>query len=227
MVKGRCKNLTNKNQERSPSSEPSTPTSPSPEHPNTPEKLDPDLKAYLMMMVEDIKKVFNNSHKEIQENTAKELQILIEKQENTSKQMREMNKTILDLKREVDTIKKTQSEAPLEIETLGKKSGNIDASISNRIQEMDERISGAEDSIENIGTTIKQNTKCKKILTQNIQEIQDTMRRPNIRIIGVDENEDFSIQRASKHIQKNYRRKLPKPKESDAHEHTRSLQNSK
>ena len=49
-----------------------------------------------------------------------------------------MNKTILDLKREVDTIKKTQSEATLEIETLGKKSGTIDASISNRIQEMED-----------------------------------------------------------------------------------------
>jgi hypothetical protein len=40
---------------------------PSPGHPNTPKKLDPDLKAYLMMMVEDIKKDFNNSLKEIQE----------------------------------------------------------------------------------------------------------------------------------------------------------------
>jgi prefoldin subunit 5 len=49
----------------------------------------------------------------------------------------EMNKTIIDLKREVDKIKKTQSEATLEIETLGKKSGTIDASISNRIQEME------------------------------------------------------------------------------------------
>ena len=58
----------------------------------------------------------------------------------------EMNKTILDIKREVDTIKKTQREATLEIETLGKKSGNIDASISNRIKEMEERISGEEDS---------------------------------------------------------------------------------
>jgi chromosome segregation ATPase len=100
----------------------------------------------------------------------------------------EMNKIILDLKREVDTIKKTQSEATLEIETLGKKSGTVDASFSNRIQEMQERISGAEDSIENICTTIKENAKCKKILTQNILEIQDTMRRPNLQIIGVDEN---------------------------------------
>ncbi len=207
MAKGKRRNLTNRNQDHSPSPEPSTPTSPSPGNPNTPENLDLDLKAYLMMMVEDIKKDFNKSLKEIQENTAKELQVLKEKQENTIKQVEvltekeektykqvmEMNKTILDLKREVDTIKKTQSEATLEIETLGKKSGTIDLSISNRIQEMEERISGAEDSIENIGTTIKENGKCKKILTQNIQEIQDTMRRPNLRIIGVDENEDFQL----------------------------------
>ena len=97
----------------------------------------------------------------------------------------ELNKTIQDLKREVDTIKKTQSEATLETDSLGKKSGTIDDSISNRIQEMEERISGAEDSIENISTTIKENTKCRRILTQNIQEIQDTMRRPNLRKIGI------------------------------------------
>jgi hypothetical protein len=60
MVKGKLKNVTNRNQDHSPSSEPSTPTSPSPGHTNTPKKLDPDLKAYLMMMVEYIKKDFNN-----------------------------------------------------------------------------------------------------------------------------------------------------------------------
>jgi prefoldin subunit 5 len=73
--------------------------------------------------------------------------------------MVELNKTIQDLKREVETIKKTQSETTQEIETLGKKSGTLDASISNRIQEMEERISGAEDSIENMSTTIKENAK--------------------------------------------------------------------
>jgi hypothetical protein len=58
---------------------------------------------------------------------------------------------------------------------------------------MEERISGKEDSIENMGTTISENAKCKKIITQNIQEIQDTMRRPNLWIIGVDENGDFQF----------------------------------
>jgi uncharacterized protein YlxW (UPF0749 family) len=79
-----------------------------------------------MMLVEDIKKGFNNSLKEIEENTAKEVEVLKEIQENTSKQVIELNKTIQDLKREVETIKKTQSEKMLEIETLGKKSGTID-----------------------------------------------------------------------------------------------------
>jgi hypothetical protein len=59
--------------------------------------------------------------------------------------------------------------------------------------DMEKRISDAEDSTENLDTTIKENEKCKKILTQNTQEIQDTMRRPNLWIIEVDENEDFQL----------------------------------
>jgi hypothetical protein len=58
---------------------------------------------------------------------------------------------------------------------------------------MEERISGAEDSLENIGKRIKENAKCKKILTQNIQEFQEKMRRPNQSIRGIDENEDFQL----------------------------------
>jgi predicted nucleic acid-binding Zn-ribbon protein len=84
--------------------------------------------------------------------------------------VKELNKTTQDLKMEVETIKKSQRETTLEIENLGKKSGTIDSSITNRLKEIEERISGAEDTIENIDTTIKENVKCKKILTQNTQE---------------------------------------------------------
>jgi predicted nucleic acid-binding Zn-ribbon protein len=73
----------------------------------------------------------------------------------------ELNQNIQDLKMEVETIKKTQRETTLEIETLWKKSGTIDVSISNRIQEMEERLSGTEDSIGNMDKTIKENAKCK------------------------------------------------------------------
>jgi hypothetical protein len=62
---------------------------------------------------------------------------------------------------EVETIKKPQRETTLEIEILGKKSGAMEANITNRIQEMEERISGAKDFIENMDKTIKENAKCK------------------------------------------------------------------
>jgi len=42
---------------------------------------------------------------------------------------------------EIETIKKSQR-ISLEIENLGKRSGVIDASITNRIHEIEERISG-------------------------------------------------------------------------------------
>jgi uncharacterized coiled-coil protein SlyX len=78
-------------------------------------------------------------------------------------------------------------ETTLEIENLGKRSGVIGANISNRIQEIEERISVAEDTIENIDTTVKENAKSTKFLTQNNQKIQDTIRRQNLRIIGIEE----------------------------------------
>jgi hypothetical protein len=59
----------------------------------------------------------------------------------------ELNKTIQDQKLEGETIKKTQRETTLEIKIQGKKSGTIDARISNRIQEMKKRITGAVDSM--------------------------------------------------------------------------------
>ena len=88
MAKGKRRNPTNRNQDHSPSSEPSTPTSPSPGHPNTPEKLDPDLKAY-RMMIEDIKKDFNKSLKEIQQNTAKQVEDIKEEAQKSRKELQE------------------------------------------------------------------------------------------------------------------------------------------
>jgi hypothetical protein len=96
-----------------------------------------------------------------------------------------------DLKMELEPIKKSQRETTLVLENLGKRSGVIDASIANRIQEIEERISGAEDNIENIDTTVKENANCKKL--QNTQETQDTMRTSNLRIIGIEESEDSQL----------------------------------
>ena len=73
--------------------------------------------------------------------------------------MKELNKTAQDLKVEAETMKISQMETTLEIENLGRKSGVIDASINNIIQEIEERISGAEDTTENIDPTKKMQNK--------------------------------------------------------------------
>jgi hypothetical protein len=86
MAKGKCNNLTNRNQEYLPSSQPITPTTPNPEYPNTQEKQDLDLKSYLMTLVEYLKKDINNSLKEIQENTGKEVEVL---KKETQKSLKE------------------------------------------------------------------------------------------------------------------------------------------
>ena len=99
------------------------------------------------MLMDNFKKSINNSLKEIQENTGKQLKALKKEtqkslkglQKNTIKQAKERNKPIQDLKMEIETIKKSRRETTLEIKNLFKRSGVIDASITKRIQEIEER----------------------------------------------------------------------------------------
>ena len=72
---------------------------------------------------------------------------------------------------------------------MRKWSGTTNASINSRIQEMEKRISSAEDTLEETDTLVKENIKSNKSLTQNIQEIWNTMKRSNLRIIGIEEGE--------------------------------------
>ena len=55
----------------------------------------------------------------------------------------------------------------------------------------------------------KENGKCKKILTQNIQENQDLIRRLNLLIIVVDEKEDFQIKGPANIFNKIIEEKFP------------------
>ncbi|EGW01022.1 Putative transposase element L1Md-A101/L1Md-A102/L1Md-A2 [Cricetulus griseus] len=84
----------------------------------------------------------------------------------------------------------------LEIEKLSKRTGTTDASITNRIQETEERISGVEGTLGEIGSLTRENLKSNKSLTQNIQKIWDTVKRSNLRIIGIEEGEETQLKGA-------------------------------
>jgi hypothetical protein len=78
MAGGKHKNTSNRNQGYLASSEHNSPTIASPGYTITPEKQDLDLKSLFMMEIEDYKKDINNSLKEIQENTGKQVEALKE-----------------------------------------------------------------------------------------------------------------------------------------------------
>jgi RNA processing factor Prp31 len=73
--------------------------------------------------------------------------------------VKELNKLIEDLK--------------VEIENLGKRSGITDVSITNRIQEIEERTTGVEETVEEIDTTVKK-FKTKQNKKQNKTNKQKT-----------------------------------------------------
>jgi ribosome recycling factor len=101
MAKGKRKNLAKRNQDYWSPSETSMPTTASSGYPNTPQKQDSDLKSYLMKLVEDFKKGINNSLKKIQENTAKQVGALKEEAQKSLKELEENTaKHVEDLKEE-------------------------------------------------------------------------------------------------------------------------------
>ena len=73
------------------------------------------------------------------------------------------------------------------MENLGKKIGTTDISITNSVKEMEQRISDAEDMKNEINTPVKENVNSKIFMTQNIQKNWDTLKRPNLRIIQIEE----------------------------------------
>jgi hypothetical protein len=87
MAGSKLKNISNRYQGYLASSEPNSPTTESPGYTITVEKQDSDLKSLFVMMIEDIKKDINNSLKEIQENTGKQVEVL---KEETQKSLKEL-----------------------------------------------------------------------------------------------------------------------------------------
>jgi hypothetical protein len=89
MVGGKCKNISNRKQGYLALSEPNSPTIASPGYTITLEKQDSDLKSLLKMVTEDFKMDTNNSLKEIQENTGKQLEALKEETQKSLKELQE------------------------------------------------------------------------------------------------------------------------------------------
>jgi hypothetical protein len=154
-----------------------------------------------MMLVEDFKKGINNRLKEIQENTAKQVETLKEEGQKSLKELQEKNKQIgdgIEKKHPRSKIGSRNHEENSKRDNCGDRNPRKE----NRSHRCEHQQQNTRDGRENLrcrrlhrehGHNNQRKCKCKKILIPNIQKIQDTMRRPNLKIIGIDENEDFQL----------------------------------
>ncbi|KAL6082496.1 hypothetical protein STEG23_002745 [Scotinomys teguina] len=190
MGRHQCKNTVNNMKSSMIPPEPSGAVSARPGHPEAEEI---NFKSDFKKMTEVVKEKMKTTLKEFEEKTNKKLEDIIESlKESQEKAIKQVNETVQELKTEIEAIKKTQTEGKLEMDNLSKLTGTTDASITNRTQEVEDRISGIEDTIEEIDISVKENTKAKKVITQNFQEIWDTMKMPNLKIIGI-EGEEYQL----------------------------------
>ena len=166
-----------------------------------------------MKAIESLKQDMNNSLKEMDEKYSKKFEEMSkEMEENYNKKSEEMSKSVNDtlgnqektikqvmetvheMKTEMEAMKKTQTEGQLEMENQGKWTETTESSIINRIEEIEERISDSEETIEKINALIKKkNSKSNKFSSQNIQDIREIIKRPNLRRRGVEEGEELLI----------------------------------
>jgi hypothetical protein len=174
-----------------------------------------------MMLIEDFKKNINDSLKGLQENTAKQVEALKEETQQSLKESWENTaKQVEVLKEETQKIperiigKYNHIGEGIEQNHPESKNGNRNnKEITKRDYSGDRKPrrevrshrckhhkQKTKDKRENLRCRRfhrkhghNNQRKCKKTLTQNIREIQDTMRRPNLRIIGIEESEDFQL----------------------------------
>lgn len=103
-----------------------------------------------------------------------------------------MNETVQGLKVEIKSTKqKPQTEGNKKLKTLIPRSGTSEARLSTTDYKRQEKESKTKQK--KMGTSVKENVKFQQILAHGIQEIWGIIKRPNLRMIGVEEGEKTYI----------------------------------
>jgi prophage DNA circulation protein len=109
----------------------------------------------------------------------------------SNKQMNEIEKTIQDMKEEInkdmETLKNNQSKINNSISQI-----NITIkSLVNRVEQVKSRVSGMENKVEELDQTVKDHERMLRIYEWNVQDIWDTMKRPNLQTMGVEAKQEI------------------------------------
>ena len=114
---------------------------------------------------------------------------LTEMEEKRDKELQEMRKSFHDLKEEIYTLNKNQMEL-LGLKNVIQEIKTSLESIKSRSDQAEDQISNVEDKTSDLEKSIKKIEKTAMKNEDNIQGILDTIKRPNIQILGIPEEEE-------------------------------------
>ena len=189
MGRGKCKTISNRNQCNLAPSELSSPISANPGYTNMPEKKDNALISHLMKTMEAVK---GNIKKTKQNKTPLMIQENIDKQAEALKE--ETNKSHKKYRKIESTGEGIEQNGPWTKNEIGNNKENTNRGNPRdrqlrkeiriyRCKYRQQNIRGRRWDLRhrryigNIDTSVKENRKCKNLPTQNIQEIQNTLKR--------------------------------------------------
>jgi hypothetical protein len=69
----------------------------------------------------------------------------------------------------------------------------------NRLEQVENRVSGMEDKVEDLDQTIKDHERMLRKYVWNIQNIWDTMKRPNLQIMVIRKGEEIQTKGTDNH----------------------------
>uniref|UniRef100_A0A8D2DIM8 L1 transposable element RRM domain-containing protein n=1 Tax=Sciurus vulgaris TaxID=55149 RepID=A0A8D2DIM8_SCIVU len=148
------------------------------------EMTEKEFRMYIIKMIREANEEMKEQMQALNDEMKEQMQALIDR---TNRQLKEQIQEAKDhFNKELEILKKNQTEILDMKETINQIKNSIE-SISNRIEHLEDRTSDIEDKIFNLENKAEQTEKMVRNHEQNLQELWDIMKRPNLRIIGIEE----------------------------------------
>jgi chromosome segregation ATPase len=104
--------------------------------------------------------------------------------------MNEIKKTIQDMREEINKDMEILKNNQSEISSICQINITIEC-LLNRVEQVENRESGTEDKVEELDQTVKDHERMLRKYKWNMQGVRDTMKRTNLRIMGVEEGAEL------------------------------------
>uniref|UniRef100_A0A8C5Y7N2 L1 transposable element RRM domain-containing protein n=1 Tax=Microcebus murinus TaxID=30608 RepID=A0A8C5Y7N2_MICMU len=121
------------------------------------------------------------------------IRTLTQLQQQLNNQHKETTKSLQDMGKEIETMKTSVTEL-LEMKNQFKELHNTVESLKNRVDQTEERISELEDNTFQLNKSVTEIEQRNKRKEQSLQELWDYVKKPNVRVIGLQEGEEDNTQ---------------------------------